>query len=411
MVCDASQWFMPMASSQNSARYCFARPDVIVATIGSCCCVAPEFAIFQYAVKGNLMNTAWRFALALSLAVFASFAEAGSYVYVSVAGDRKISIFEMAPETGALRSRGAIVTAGEPGCLTMGPSRRFLFASIRSTGDLASFRIDPATGALAPISTIVADADPAYVATDRTGRFLLSAYYRAGKVAVHPIGADGSLDAKQGRWLVTDKNAHAILTDRSNRYAFVPHTGPNRIFQFRFDVKTGTLTPNRVPMLKTGDWTGPRHIAFHRTKPFAYVDNEQGSGVTMLAINPSSGTLRPVMTLSTLPGDFTGSNSCARLEIDPSGRFLYAANRGHDSIAGFAVDANDGRLTSIGQTSTERTPRSFTIGPNGRFLYAAGESSGKLASYRIEPSTGRLARLATHDLGSRPWWVLAAKIR
>jgi 6-phosphogluconolactonase len=117
-----------------------------------------------------------------------------------------------------------------------------------------------------------------------------------------------------------------------------------------------------------------------------------------------------MQTLSSLPEDFQKPNSCAHLEITPSGRFLYAANRGHDSLAGYAVDAETGILTSLGQTSTEATPRSFNISPNGKFLYAAGQSSGKLAAYRLNSKTGELTRFATYSVGERPWWVLVVEL-
>ena len=117
-------------------------------------------------------------------------------------------------------------------------------------------------------------------------------------------------------------------------------------------------------------------------------------------------SLSAFQSVSTLPEDFTGQNSNARLEITPNGRFVYAANRGHDSIAGFSVDSKTGKLTSIGQFPTEKTPRSFSIDPSGKYLLTAGEGSGKLAMYSIEQETGMLTRIGTYVAGERPWWVL-----
>lgn len=346
-------------------------------------------------------------ALVTAVVLIPLHAQAGSFVYVSLDGDDAISIFRMDPDSGALEFQENVALPSAPGALCVDPGRRFLFASLRVAGRLASFRIDAQTGKLALVSNVPAGDDPAFLATDRTGRWLLSAYYVAGKAAVHAIGDDGSLSAEPVSVQYTDEKAHSILTDATNRFALVPHTGPNAIFQFRFDAETGTLTPNSPPKFETGANTGPRHIGFHPSNRFAYADNEQGSSVTAFQFDAGAGTLSPLQTLSTLPAGFAGENSCARLELHPSGRFLYAANRGHDSIAMFAVDSETGRLRSLGQAPTEATPRGFDIDPTGQFLYAAGQSADKLAAYRIDPSTGRLERFATYPTGSRPWWVLA----
>ena len=150
---------------------------------------------------------------------------------------------------------------------------------------------------------------------------------------------------------------------------------------------------------------GPRHVCFHPNQPLVYADNEQGSSVTAYKFDASTGTLSAFQTLPTLPEGYDGSNSCARLEIHPSGKFLYAANRGHDSIAGYALNP-DGSLKSVGYFPTEKTPRSFRIDPNGKFLISAGESADRLALYRIDADAGYLYPLETYDVGNMPWWVL-----
>lgn len=347
------------------------------------------------------------FALIFLLASKPTFS--ATFVYVSVASEKKIAIYEMDTKTGGLKHRHDVRIAGEPGALTTDPRNRFLFASHRSTGQISSFRIN-ATGTLTRLSTVPAGADPAFVATDRTGRFLLSAYYRAGKVVVHRIAADGKLNRKPVQTVKTDEKAHAILTDASNRFVFVPHTGPNAIYQFHFDAKSGKLRANGAARVATGKNTGPRHLAFHPKLNIVYFDNEQGSSVTAYRLDRSTGRLKPFQTLPTLPKEYTNRNSCAHLELSPDGKFLYAANRGHDSLAGYAVDSKTGRLKPLGQTRTEATPRSFNIEPSGRFLFAAGQSSGKLVAYHISPSTGQLRKLANYSLGKRPWWVLAIKL-
>ncbi|MDP6467694.1 MAG: lactonase family protein [Pirellulaceae bacterium] len=345
--------------------------------------------------------------VAYSLRSFAAYAE--TVVYVSIAAENRIAVYAMDDSNGNLRHVSDMGLNAEPGPLATDPAGKFLFASVRSAGDLASFRRSPSTGELTPVSRVAAGADPAYVATDHTGRFLLSAYYRAGKVAVHRIGDDGSLADQPLQDIDTDDKAHAIVLDRTNRFVMVPHTGPNAIFQFQFNAKTGRLTPNTVPRIVRPENTGPRHLGFHPTLDTAYVSDEQGNSITAYEFDANQGRLTALQTLSTLPAGFARTNSTAHMEIHPSGKWVYVANRGHDSLAGFRIDQKTGRVDPVGQTPTEQTPRSFSIEPSGQFLFAAGQGSGKLAAFRINSASGVLTRIATYDVGERPWWVLAVK--
>lgn len=170
---------------------------------------------------------------------------ADTVVYVALQGEKKIAIFGMDTAEGKLTHRADMPTDGEPGALTTDPKQQFLFVAIRSVGNLASFKIDHATGKLTHVNTVPAGADPAHIATDRTGRFLLTAYYVAAKVTVHTIGKDGALTEKPLQTIPTADKAHAILPDPSNRFVFVPHTGPNTIFQFTFEAQTGKLGGER----------------------------------------------------------------------------------------------------------------------------------------------------------------------
>ncbi len=346
-----------------------------------------------------------------ALVLFTPAGWAETFVYVSLAGEEAISIYEMNQRTGELTHRSRVEVEGEPGCLATDPEQKFMFASLRTAGKIASFSMDAKTGGLTPIGTISADADPAYLATDRSGRFLMSAYYFAGRVAIHPIGEDGSLNESTGRWTDTDDKAHAIDVDPSNRLVLVPHTGPNAVFQFHLDAREGVLTAAHPDRLQMASETGPRHLAYHPRRPWAFFDQEQGSAVTACRYSVRKGTLTPVMTLPTIPADFTDNNSCAHLEIHPSGSFLYAANRGHDSIAMFQVNQLTGRIRGIGQVATEKTPRSFNVEPSGRFLFAAGQGAAKVAAYRVDLLEGGLERIGTYDVGERPWWVKAIRFR
>jgi 6-phosphogluconolactonase len=334
-------------------------------------------------------------------------AQADTFVYVSVAAEKRIAVYRFDPDSGKLTHGSNCKTEdGEPGALTVDAQKRFLFGAIRSTGKLAAFRIDPATGRLTHLNTVPAGPDPAHLSTDRDGRYLLSAYYVDARVTVHEIGKDGTLGEKPLQSIATADKAHAIVPDPSNRFVFVPHTGPDLIFQFTFDPASGRLSASSPAKLQTPKGSGPRHLVFHPSKPIAYVDNEQGGSVTAYALDRKAGTLKVLQTVSTLPQDFKGTNACAELKVHPSGRFLYVSNRGHDSIATFALD-EEGKLSALGQTATEKTPRSFDIDPSGKFLIAAGESSGKLAVYRIDPKTGALTPVGTYEAGKMPWWVLA----
>jgi 6-phosphogluconolactonase len=305
--------------------------------------------------------------------------------------------------------------------MAISPDRHVLYVGYRTTPGISSFRIDQKTGALTPQGTVPAEHAPTFLAPDRGGRFLLSAYYQGGYAAVHPLATDGAVGAPAVDRQTTATGAHAISTDRSNRYAFVPHIarlndnvlepprenpGPNVIFQFRFDAQTGRLSPNTPLRVEPAERLGPRHYCLHPTRDIVYFSNEQGCSVTAYRLDPATGALSAVQTISSVPQGFTARNTCSQIHLTPSGQFLYVGNRGHNSIAGFAVD-NTGQLTPIGQASTEPVPSAFCLDAAGHFLFAAGSASGRLASYRINGETGRLTPLTTYAVGQRPQAVLA----
>lgn len=329
-----------------------------------------------------------------------------AFAYVNEAGENRISIYTMDLDSGHLTLKERVSLSGGPGPLTFDPTQRFLYVGIRSTRELASFRVDPQTGALSEIGSISIDSDPCYLFTDRTGRYLLSAYYAAGHAAVHPIGENGAAATPPTVWLATADKAHCVQTDRSNRFAFVPHVMPaNTIFQFEFDEATGTLQPNgHASNAQPEPGVGPRHFCFHPSLDVAYFSNEQGCSISAFRFDPESGVMTWMQTESTLPPGFDGANSCAQIHIDPSGRFVYVSNRGHNSIACFAADPSSGRIRPLGQQPTLATPRAFNIDPQGRFLYVGGLDSGEIASYRISES-GTLTHLETFHTGKQPMWV------
>ncbi len=331
-----------------------------------------------------------------------------SHLYVTLSDEDKIVKFDMDDQSGNLENPESFRVSGKPGPLAKHPSGQFIYAGRRGTNQVTSFSVDPA-GKLHQISEIGLESDPCYMATDRQGQFLLSAYYSGGGVSVHRIGDDGAATGPDVQWIKTGTGAHCIQTDPTNQFVFVPHiagAGPNAIFQFKFDDDEGILAPNS-PFIETPSrQDGPRHFCFHPELNILYTSNEQGCSVTAYEIDRKSGTLSAVQTVSTLPADYDGDNSCSQIQITPSGSFLYAPNRGHDSIAGFKVDPSTGQLTPIGHTPAERVPRAFSIDPQGHFLYAAGLETGKLTSFRINQQTGALESFGTYAVGASPMWVL-----
>ena len=346
-------------------------------------------------------------------------------LYVCLQDDDKIAAFALDADTGKLTLRGEIPVAGGPSGLAIGNDRRVLYVGQRTRPAISSFRIDQATGDLTLLGTAAQEHAPTFMAPDRTGRYLLCAYYQGGGAAVYSLGADGAVGAATQAWLATATGAHAIATDPSNRFAFVPHIariqdnvleppknnpGPNMIMQFKFDAQTGRLSPNSPARVEQPELTGPRHYCFHPNRDLVYFSNEQGCSVTLYRLNPETGALAAEQTISTLPDGYTERNTCSQIHLTPSGRFLYTANRGHNSIAGFAVDPATGHLTAAGRVPTEAVPSAFGLDPAGNFVFAAGSASGRLAAYRINGDTGALTPLATYDVGQRPMAVLATRL-
>ena len=348
------------------------------------------------------------------------------HLYVCLQDEDKIVSFAIDAGTGVLTRQAEVPVPGGPSVLAVSPDQRVLYVGHRTKPAISSFLIDHGNGGLTlQGSSSSADA-PTFLATDRTRRYLLSAYYQGGYAAVHPLETNGGLGAAPPTRHETAIGAHAIATDPSNRFAFVPHIarlndnvleppknnpGPNVIMQFRFDQNTGRLTPNAPSRVEQADLVGPRHYCFHPTRDLVYFSNEQGCSVSLYRLDGTAGTLSAAQTVSTLPGGYSARNTCSQIHLTPSGKFLYVGNRGHNSIAGFAVDSATGHLTAIGHAPTEAVPSAFGLDPAGDFLFAAGTASGRLAAYRIDGDTGLLTPLATYGVGQRPAAVLATRSR
>jgi len=231
---------------------------------------------------------------------------------------------------------------------------------------------------------------------------VLVANYTSGSVAVFPIHDEGSLgDASAsvqhtGHGTNPERqegpHAHSINLGSDNRFAMVDDLGLDELLVYKFDSAKGSLTPSDPPFAKLDPGSGPRHFALHPSGKFAYVVSEMKGTVTVFSNNAKTGALQPLQTISTLPKDFTGSIEDAEIEVHPSGKFVYASNRGDaNSIAVYAIDPNKGTLTTVEIAPTQgKTPRSFEIDPTGQLLFAANEKSNNLVVFRIDQKTGHL---------------------
>jgi 6-phosphogluconolactonase len=335
------------------------------------------------------------------------------YVYAPVKGDNRVLVFSLDPSSGKLSLSQEDAIEGVPYVSGFSPKQDTFYVSTRTPdGSLIHcYSVNQGTGGLTSLGDPLSlDVEPAYLSIDNTGRFLLMAYYSAGIVTVHSRNEDGTIDGNTVQRIETEKYAHYIKTDATNRYAFVPHVeSANSIYQFLFDETTGRLTPNKTPKVAGGPGQGPRHLGFHPTLDMVYADNEQECSVTVYRFDKTEGTLQPVQSVSTLPEEeFEGAKSNAQLHMHPDGRSVYASNRGPDSIAMFRIDPATGLIESLGQQSVPGIPRPFGIDPDGDFLFAGGDASSVIVVHRID-EVGRLTPLESYEIGEATGWIVPAK--
>ncbi len=345
-----------------------------------------------------------------------SAAAASTYVYVANAEDGDIGQYRLADD-GALLAGPRIPAGKQVMPMTLSPERRLLVAAVRSKPYAAvSYRIEPGNGRLTAIGSAPLAESFAYITLDNSGKFLLAASYGAHLVASYPVDAAGLVGA-QLQTLATAPNAHAIITDRSNRYAFAPHLGSDQVLQFHFDASSGRLTPNHVPALQMRRASGPRHLIASADNRFFYLLNEHLATVTTLALDAQTGRLNELGSASALPpdsqlvagppvdGNRNGVIWASDLHLTPNGKFLYAAERASSTIAAFQVDAASGKLTYLASTPTEQQPRGFRIDPSGRFMVVSGERSATISSYAINTTTGALSLIGQAPTGKGSNWV------
>ena len=287
-----------------------------------------------------------------------------------------------------------------PTFLVVHPNGRYLYsADTNAVGTVSAFQIDPVNAGLTSLNVKSSQGGlPSFVTIDRTGKNLLVADY-SGAVAVLPIGADGHLkDATSvvhhkgvGSDRAREPHAHSVNLSPDNRFALAADTGLDEVFVYKFDSTKGLLAANDPPYIRFAPATGPRHLSFHPQLSVAYVIGEAGSSVTTLHWDSQRGILSQIQTVSTLPPDFHGSSGGSEVLVHQSGKFLYASNRGHESIAVFAIEPSMGTLTPVQYASTlGRQPRNFRIDPTGKYLFAENVVTDNVVEFRIDQQTGRL---------------------
>ena len=323
--------------------------------------------------------------------------------------------------SGALVAEGEPTTAVSPSWVILDGDRRFLYA-VNETGDgpsdpaggVSAFAVDDKSGALTFLDRQPSGGPaPCHLAIDRTGRHLLVANYWGGSVSVFPIGRDGKLGAASAVVQHTGgtrepgrdpgPHAHAVELTADNRFALVADLGRDEVMVYRFDAARGALTPHDPPALAMEKGAGPRHLAFHPDGRHLFVINELDSTVSVLTYDPGKGTLAAIQKVSTLPAGFEGKNSTAEVVVTADGRFLYGSNRGHDSIAVFAIDPSTRKLTAIGhQPTLGKTPRNFALDPTGRYLLAANQGSDSIVVFRVDGESGKLSPVGSPFRVPRP---------
>ena len=324
-----------------------------------------------------------------------------AYVGTYTRGKSKgIYAWRFNPSSGKLTPLGLAAETSNPSFLAIHPNRRFLYAvNENANGMVTAFSIDHATGKLTMLNSVSSRGNgPCHLAVDHTGKYVFVANYGSGSVAVLPIHEDGSLGESTAFVQHSGSSAnpqrqkgpHAhCVTETTDGRLLVEDLGLDEVVIYRFDASKGTLTPNDPPFAKLAPGSGPRHLAFGPGGRNAYVLSEMKSTVTAFHYDRARGSLEEFQTISTLPADFQGSSSGAEIAVSPNGKFLYASNRGHNSIAVFAIDPKSGALTALERVpSGGKTPRNFAIDPTGHWLFAAHQDSDNIVIFRIDPQTG-----------------------
>ena len=343
-----------------------------------------------------------------------TFLYTGAYTKPPQGHARGIEVYRFDDDTGSLDHVQTVTDIANPSFLAVSGDQRFLYAVCESEGGaVAAFARDPKTGELSELNRQSSQgAGPCYVSVDASGKYALVANYGSGSIATLPIAGDGSLGEAtsavqhEGSSVNPDRqqeaHAHMIASTPDGRFVFATDLGMDQIVCYTLDTESGQLTRQGQAGATSHPGAGPRHFAFSPDGNTVYVINELDSTLTVYAYDATSGALSAQQTISTLPDEFDGENTCAQVLVSPDGRFVYGSNRGHDSIAIFAIDEGSGQVTTVGHAPTRgNTPRNFTIDPSGNWVLAANQESDTVVTMRRIAETGVLSEpLSVFDMPS-----------
>ena len=356
-----------------------------------------------------------KFLAALLALVVAGFAEEIPF-YVGSTGKppetQGIYRFTLDLDSGKLSAPQMVADAKRASWLTIHPNGEVLYTTAEGQpGAAAAYAINE-DGTLKLLNQqSTGGAGPTHLWVDGAGKNLLVANYSGGSIACIAIKEDGSLGEQTAFVQHTgssvnaqrqkEPHAHGIYVDAEDKFVYVPDLGIDKVMIYKLDSEKGKLTPNEPAFGAVEPGGGPRHFALHPAGGFAYVNTEMGNTIEVFKHDAEAGALEPLQSIPTLPVDFTGSNTTAEIFVHPNGRFVYVSNRGHDSIAVFAVEGSTGKLRLVNHTPTGgKMPRNFGIDPTGKWLIASNQSSDDLFVFRIDPASGKLT--ATGDSAKLP---------
>lgn len=333
----------------------------------------------------------------------------GTYTEPEESHSEGIYIYRMDASSGKLTFETVVKGIVNPAFLAIHPQQGYLYAvnevqsfDGQAGGGVSALSINATSGGLTFLNDRSSfGTDPCYVSIEQTGRFALIANYTSGSAAMLPIQTDGRLGLAteviqhSGSSVhperQTGPHAHCILPDPTNRFAIVADLGLDKILIYRMDLEHGKLYKHAEVGVQSG--AGPRHLMFHPSNQFAYLINELNSTLNGYRYHADAGTFEELQTVPALPAGFKGENLCADVHVSPGGKYVYASNRGHDSIVCFLIDQNTGRLTYRSHTPTEgRGPRNIAIDPSGAFLLVANQKTHNLVTFKIDPATGQLSK-------------------
>jgi 6-phosphogluconolactonase len=324
---------------------------------------------------------------------------AGSYTSGASKG---IYAWRFDSKTGQLAPLGLMATTSQPAHIWVGPNGKVLYAvNWEDPGGVSAFRIDARSGGLTFLNRVSAQgARPNQVVIHPSGRIAVTVNYKTGNLAAYKVLADGRLseafyvDQHTGAPLSPKQSgpkAHGVEFSRDGRFMYVAELGLDRVYAYRIDGAHAAITPGDPPYVQTHPGAGPRRLQLAPDGRFLYVNHETDSEVSVFAVDGTR--LSEIQTVSTLPAGYAGANTTAEIVISSDGRFLYVSNRGHDSIAVFAIDKASGRVTPKANVPAGgRTPRNLRLDPTGGFLFSANEGDGTITVFRIDQTTGLLSQ-------------------